>query len=260
MKDNCVRWILAALALYAALTLTRCIIYTPSPGEEAFLVSAFPGYVFWCENNQIVVGNPYPGGSLVKVLPGLYCEPSEEQGPGMNGGKTSFGSIRPARRSPKPPNHPEGSVATTTDDPQPNIFSEALEPANAAATSFQIQDEFPNLLPIPFTPRFTTAGLANYNPTCAPNGSVYVASWASSTVSRIATCPLSVLKTIAMPSNPIQVKLTPDGSTAVVTIYSNAVAFINTANDSSTTLLDGRLQSLRSGHQSRRDQSLRHQL
>ena len=144
--------------------------------------------------------------------------------------------VSPSTASPSHRAHPDGSVTFIDDDPQPNIFSEVLEPANAAATAFQIQDEYPNLLPIPMTPYFTAAGLANYNPACTPNSFVFMANYLHSTVTRLATCPLATQKVIPVPNSPVQVRITPDGSTAVVTISGNQVLLINTATNAITTI------------------------
>jgi YVTN family beta-propeller protein len=111
-----------------------------------------------------------------------------------------------------------------------------LEPANAAATAFQIQDEFPNLLPIPLNPYFSPAGIVNYQPTCTPNTFVFMTNYSNSTVTRLATCPLATQKVIPVPNSPVQVRITPDGSTAVVTISGNQVLLINTATNAITTI------------------------
>lgn len=46
-------------------------------------------------------------------------------------------------------------------------------------------------------------------------------------LTRISTCPLAIKTTIPMAALPLQVAVTPDGSTAVVTSFANAVNFID---------------------------------
>lgn len=46
-------------------------------------------------------------------------------------------------------------------------------------------------------------------------------------LTRISTCPLAIKTTIPMAALPLQVVVTPDGSTAVVTSFANAVNFID---------------------------------
>jgi WD40 repeat protein len=48
-----------------------------------------------------------------------------------------------------------------------------------------------------------------------------------SKVTRISTCPFRVVTTIPVDSRPLQVAITPDGSTALVTSFDNAVNFID---------------------------------
>lgn len=88
--------------------------------------------------------------------------------------------------------------------------------------------------PLPFGPLFSSAALANHNPACTSNVFVYAVGYANSTVTRLSTCPLAAAKIIQVPAHPIQIRLTPDASTAVVTTYNNAVAFIDTAWDESS--------------------------
>jgi DNA-binding beta-propeller fold protein YncE len=91
-------------------------------------------------------------------------------------------------------------------------------------------------LPLPFNPLFASASLSAYNPACTPNVFVYAVGYGNSTVTRYATCPFAPAKVIQVPTQPIQIALTPDASTAVVTTYNNAVAFIDTATHTVTTL------------------------
>jgi DNA-binding beta-propeller fold protein YncE len=56
-------------------------------------------------------------------------------------------------------------------------------------------------------------------------------------VARFSTCPFAIKATIPVPTRPLQVAITPDGSTALVTSFDNAISFINLAtNQVSSTL------------------------
>jgi len=237
---------LAILAAAILLTQTRCqkenTDNSPNGPTVEQLEDDHPGLSIDCEDGKIVAepAEDDDGNTNLQQeaddLSGQDCDPSDEEENNNTNNGTSSSIRKHARRSPIPPHHPNGSTNIVVDHPQPNIFSQALEPANAAATSFQIQDEFPNLLPIPFTPTFTSAALANYNQPCTPGVSIFMANWANMTVTRYATCPLAVMTRITMPSNPVQVRITPDGSTAVVTTIGNAIILINTANNTTTTI------------------------
>jgi YVTN family beta-propeller protein len=59
-------------------------------------------------------------------------------------------------------------------------------------------------------------------------------------VTRISTCPLQVKATIPVVSRPLQIEVTPDGATALVTSFDNAVNFIDLATNTVTfTLMTG---------------------
>jgi YVTN family beta-propeller protein len=108
--------------------------------------------------------------------------------------------------------------------------------ASATTPSYLIQDDYPNLLPLPFQPMYSPAALAGYNPTCTPGVFYYQVAHGTDTVFKIGTCPLAVMKAIPVCSAPLQIQSAPDGSTEIVTCYNNAVSFIDTATDKVTTL------------------------
>ena len=56
-------------------------------------------------------------------------------------------------------------------------------------------------------------------------------------VNRIATCPFAAVAKIPVAPNPLQIAITPDGTTALVTSYYNAVNFINLATNQVTFTL-----------------------
>lgn len=53
-------------------------------------------------------------------------------------------------------------------------------------------------------------------------------------VTRVSTCPFAVKATIPVQTRPLQVEITPDGSTAIVTSFDNAVNFIDVATNKVT--------------------------
>lgn len=103
-----------------------------------------------------------------------------------------------------------------------------LEPSRPRAS----QDLFGYLAPLPFGPAFSHADAANLTPHCSPGGWVYAVNHRSSTITKYTLCPLARSTVITVGSNPLQVALTPDGKTLLVTRYDNAVVFVDTRTDS----------------------------
>ena len=56
-------------------------------------------------------------------------------------------------------------------------------------------------------------------------------------VNRISTCPFQPVARISVTANPLQIAITPDGTTALVTSYNNAITFINLATNQVTFTL-----------------------
>ncbi len=112
----------------------------------------------------------------------------------------------------------------------------SINSGTAPAAGALLQDEYPSLLPLPFAPLFTPAALANLRGTCSSGAGVYGVNHFSSTVTLYNVCPPSVSRRIQVGSHPLQLALTPDGTTLVVTRYDNAVAFVDTATSTVTTL------------------------
>jgi hypothetical protein len=87
---------------------------------------------------------------------------------------------------------------------------------------------------------FPALGSANPQPLAACSSSqpdVIQVNHDNATVNRITTCPLAAVTTIPVASNPLQIEITPDGTTALVTSYYNAVNFINLATNQVTYTL-----------------------
>jgi len=84
---------------------------------------------------------------------------------------------------------------------------------------------------LPFTPAVPPSGTA---PSCQPSfPDVFRTNHNENSVTRISTCPFAIKTTIPVFANPLQVAVTPDGSTAVVTSFGSldgsggAVTFIS---------------------------------
>src|ERR1035437_9523439 len=100
------------------------------------------------------------------------------------------------------------------------------------------QDRYPVLSPLPFPPAFSPTLLASYpRASCTPNTNFYVVHHFSNLVSRYSACPLALAKRIMVGSNPLQLAMTPDAKTLIVTRYDSAVVFIDVATDAITTTL-----------------------
>jgi DNA-binding beta-propeller fold protein YncE len=159
-------------------------------------------------------------------IEGESCDPTQsEQKSGQGQGN---GSLRPFR--------PLQTTTSVADDPQPNTISEAFYLNPSGQPVAQLQDDYPATLPLPFTTSYLPASLVGYSGTCSPNTYLYALSYGDMSVKKIATCPPAAVKSITLPDNPVQVRITPDGTTAVVTGENNAVYFINTATDAVTTV------------------------
>ncbi len=168
---------------------------------------------------KIKVGNVNDSNAgTANQIEGESCDPTQSE---QRAGNGQSGQARPQQ-----------ATTVVADDPQPNTISEAfyLNP------SAQLQDDYPATLPLPFTASYLPASLTSYSGTCTPHTYVYALSYGDKSVKKIATCPAASVKSITLPDNPVQVRITPDGSTAIVTGENNAVYFLNTATDAVTTI------------------------
>jgi YVTN family beta-propeller protein len=105
--------------------------------------------------------------------------------------------------------------------------------ATGTGTVGYLQQAFLNL-------PFSAQGSANPQPFPACSSSqpdVIQVNHDNASVNRISTCPFALVATIPVASNPLQIEVTPDGTTALVTSYNNAVNFINLATNQVTFTL-----------------------
>ena len=98
-----------------------------------------------------------------------------------------------------------------------------------------LANPLPPILNLPFPP-IGPLSSPPPTPTCDPTSSFFVVNHYENTVTRLNACPLSFSAAIPVASNPLQVAITPDGSTAVVSSYDNAVNFIDTNTNTSSTM------------------------
>ena len=255
----------SAIAILACLTLADGTVVAQTAGSpKGPLTAAKPGIIGYGSNQQTTT-NGLSQGYLASIIPtpgltpsstcgttGVRCAADAHfaasgQGEGLNQsspGKTpepQFNNVSPSADS-------APRAADTTCESRIRAKSRARHNGGAAPSTgsggdaasstsqYLIQDDYANLLPLPFQPLFSPAAQAGYNPSCTPGVFFYQVGHDSDTVFKIATCPLAVLKSIPVCSNPLQVQSTPDGTTEVVTCYDNAIAFIDTATDKVTTI------------------------
>jgi DNA-binding beta-propeller fold protein YncE len=226
------KYFLFALPILAAIFLVTCM----PPVKEAENrrdIEADTGLTVSCEpddpsdtsataTGKIKVGNVNDSNAATaNEIEGEKCDPTQSEQNAGNGNGTS----QSVRRK-------QSSTTIVADDPQPNTISEAFY-LNPSALQ---QDDYPATLPLPFSPSYLPASLTGYSGTCTPNTYVYALSFGDMKVNKVATCPPTAVKNISLPDMPVQIRLTPDGTTAIVTGENNAVYFINTATDAVTTI------------------------
>jgi YVTN family beta-propeller protein len=178
----------------------------------------YPGSWVACDSNNKPVLMNYSGNSATIVSTG------------------ATGSFNPANydcsKDPNSPPRPHsGAPALQTGTASgPNGFARTphATPSGAAYLPQQLRD-----LPfLPFVPPTAT-------PTCDSSfPDVFQTDQQEGLLTRISTCPFAIKTTIPMAPLPLQVAITPDGSTAVVTSFNNAVNFVDIAtNTVSYTLM-----------------------
>ncbi len=100
-----------------------------------------------------------------------------------------------------------------------------------AEDSTSLLDHFPVLESLLFPPLFPASDAGKTMRDCLPSYGAYIVQHAEGTVVSVGICPMRRLQTISVRSNPLELALTPDGSTLLVTSYDSAVTFIDTATD-----------------------------
>jgi len=101
------------------------------------------------------------------------------------------------------------------------------------ATAFTVH--LPELRDLPFIPDIPPSAAAPVCQSSFPD--VFATNQLNAVVTRITTCPFAIKAVIPVVDAPLQVAITPDGSTALVTSFNNAVSFIDLATNKVTYTL-----------------------
>jgi DNA-binding beta-propeller fold protein YncE len=176
----------------------------------------FPGFWVTCIGNQPALMT-YSGDTPIAVS------------------QSPAGSFDPKDWDCTSPNSPsyKGSQASAFVPSSPSGPAE-LKPSPRDVTG-QGNAYLPQILrDLPFIPPFSPAVAQR----CDPNSpDVLRAIHTKAEVTRISTCPFAVKAIIPVPTRPLQVAVTPDGSYAVVTSFDNAISFINLTTNKVTFTL-----------------------
>ncbi len=114
----------------------------------------------------------------------------------------------------------------------PHLRSDRRKAASSAPAAYLPQP----LLDLPFPARNSGAQSTSFN--CSPSQpDVLQVNHDNASVNRITTCRGSVPVTIPVVKRPLQIAITPDGRTALVTSYDNAVNFIDLGSNQVTFTL-----------------------
>lgn len=131
----------------------------------------------------------------------------------------------PKRKNSNAPDYP----VYTRNGPLPDARPHAANSNPPSAFLTQL------LLSLPFVPPVTPGAPAGCDPSFPD---VLQVDHEIALVTRISTCPFAIKSKIPVVSRPLQIVITPDGATALVTSFDNAVNFINLATDKVTYTLN----------------------
>ncbi len=212
-----------AACLATALALVSCASLESDPGTR-LISNLFTGTAVQCETESATSSSGVlraytinADGSLNPVnspINGEDCDPS------------TFDDGRASTMS--PPFNPSTYPLVAPTIPTPH-----------ATSTPQPEQVFGTLLPLPFSPRFNAASMpASPDYACTPNTSIYMVNHFANTVTHYGVCPLSIIKRIQVGTNPLQLQVTPDGKTVVVTCYDGIISFIDVASDTVTASLN----------------------
>jgi DNA-binding beta-propeller fold protein YncE len=205
-----------------------------------------PGEIAWtvkCEGGFIVLYGQYttyPGvhgfdPNVGRNPTAIPCDPMESTDPNGNPAANAnsvaepkFDTQSPAQGSNPPPLHGGGAQKIAN----PAARRAATVPAPGA---LNLTLPYRELGIVPFS----SVQSVNPSVTCASgtNPSAFVVDHINGTVSRFNPCTAQTITTINVTSRPLQVRVTPDGSQAIVTSYDNAITFIDTATNQITNVL-----------------------
>lgn len=146
----------------------------------------------------------------------------------------------PPKGRPESMSDPVNSPAATAASPNDGGTFTAHRPSTTTTPPAPpaLINTFPWLMPLAFAPSFPDSDGGKNPLTCPPTLEVFLVNHIQNTVSAIGLCPFRVLKEISVRSSPLDVAVTPDATTAVVTSYDNAVTFIDVATNTIVGVLD----------------------
>ena len=235
-KQNLVIWVQYLLALAAVLSASGCEriarkldeINSPDPVSRIFIrcnqdTHRLQTYIVYFNDRGVPGTTQYAVDGQLNKTP---CSVSTENQnrPFTESEAVGAGFVPPlridARRS--TPNKADTRTSST--------------PAANPATS--LMDQFAILAPSLFEPLFPGTDSSRLPVNCPPGRQGYLVNHLQNTVTAFGICPMQLLKEISVASNPLQVAITPDGSTALVTSFDYALTFIDTATNRVTATLD----------------------
>jgi len=124
---------------------------------------------------------------------------------------------------------PVSYTLSSTASPLKRPLSSKPVPRTAGATAFAYTLPY-RALPAGYV---ATTSLPSISPTCNSqiNPTMFEVAHMHGTVTRYDLCTKRALAVVSVPPLPLQVRVTPDGSEAVVTSYQNAITFIDTGTN-----------------------------
>jgi DNA-binding beta-propeller fold protein YncE len=141
------------------------------------------------------------------------------------GGPSSFGpTTGPAPDRFGPPGPPLAAQSLTK-----NAASQLSARAAAPGSTFTFTLPFRDLPSGPLASEVTSPPAWACNSSVNPT--MFRVFHIDNVVQRLSMCPVALLASITVPDLPLQVRVTPDGSEAIVTSYSGAITFIDTATN-----------------------------
>ncbi|HEX5227380.1 MAG TPA: YncE family protein [Bryobacteraceae bacterium] len=199
-----------------------------------------PGEIRWdvkCEGGFVVFYgyyHTYPGvhgfdPSVGRNPTNIPCDPDESTD--KNGGPAANANSAASSQG------SSGSSGGSGGGPPPKFRARAhvLPQPSAAPGSFALTVPYRELGVVPFSP------VKNVNPNVSCNTAVnptaFLVDHLNAKVTRFNMCTGQTVATINVVSHPLQVRVTPDGSQAIVTSYDNGITFISTTTNQITKVL-----------------------
>lgn len=206
------------LAVGVALSLGWIVLEACDCDETQTKEDQFPGFWVTCIGNQPTLMT-YNGNSPIEVS------------------TTSAGNFNPSdwdcMHDPSSPSYRGSQASAPFEISGPSGPLPGLRPHATGTGSAYVPRSYLNL---PFTPDVPPPGSPPVCDSTYPD--VLRTDQLEGLVTRISTCPFAVKTTIPVPAAPLEIQVTPDGSTALVTSFNSAVSFINLSTNQVTYTLN----------------------